>query len=128
MTDMACEGEGNGVAVGQCSNFCAGHIHSGNNHNNITPQSIHMQLDRGTHHFKNIDLAVDAGVSQLDMFGADTQNDILRLNVVRARNCLGIKNRFQINICTALLVIILVLSPFWHTRGYYSTKIKHFKT
>ena len=82
MADVACEGEGNGVAVCQCSDFSAGHVHGGNNHDNVTAQSVDVQVDGGTHHFGNVDLAVDAGLSQLNVLGTDAQNDILCLNVV----------------------------------------------
>ena len=85
VADMACEVEGNGVAVCQSSDFCAGHVHGGNDHNNMLTQSGNVQVDGGTHHFGNVDLAGDAGLSQLKVLGTDAQNDLLLLNVVSSQ-------------------------------------------
>ena len=62
MADMACEVEGNGLAMSQSSDFCAGHVHGGNNQNNILTQCGNVQVDGGTHHFGNVDLTGDTGI------------------------------------------------------------------
>ena len=63
---MAGEGEVNGVAVCQSSDFCTGHVHGGNDHDNIAAQSVNVQVDSGAHQLGNIDDAFVAGLLQGD--------------------------------------------------------------
>ena len=68
---MACEVKGNGLAVSQSSDFSAGHVHSGNDHDHIAAQSIDMQVDGRTHHFGSVDLTGDTGGAQFNVLRTD---------------------------------------------------------
>ena len=81
VADMAGEGELNIGTAGQSSNLSAGHVHGGNDHDNIAAHGGDMQVDGGAHQLGNVDLAGDTGF-QSDMLGPDAQNDILLGNVV----------------------------------------------
>ena len=82
VADMAGEVVLDAIAVCQSSNLSRGHVHGGNDHDNVAAHGGDVQVHGGTHQLGNVDDAVDAGAFQGDMLGTDAQNDVLLSNVV----------------------------------------------
>ena len=55
MANITAEGEVDLGSGRQSRNFCTGHIHSGNNDNNILACCIDVQVNGGTHQLVNFD-------------------------------------------------------------------------
>ena len=72
MANTAAKAELNLSAHGQSSDFSAGHVHGGNDDNNVLVVSVDVQVDGGAHHFGHIHSAVDTGF-QGDVLGADAR-------------------------------------------------------
>ena len=85
---VAAKAKGQCLSTSKSSNFCAGHIHGRNNHNNILATCINMQVDGRTHHFGHIDLTGNTALFQVDVLGTDAQLDLLLSDIILDKSCL----------------------------------------